>query len=90
MTEEMAKQFMGILSENIEVVEEEYVKTEGIPAESSEEKEEYYECPNCGSRINEEMSRCESCGVELVFKDDEDEKEEAEEGTAEEEEQTKT
>jgi N utilization substance protein A len=90
MTEEMAKQFMGILSENIEVVEEEYVKTEETPAESSEEEEEYYECPNCGSRISEEMNRCESCGVELVFKDDEDEKKEAEEGTAEEEEQTET
>lgn len=90
MTEEMAKQFMGILSENIEVVEEEYVKTEETPAESSEEEEEYYECPNCGSRISEEMNRCESCGVELVFKDDGDEKKEAEEGTAEEEEQTET
>ena len=85
MTEEMAKQFMGILSENIEVVEEEYVKREETPAESSEEEEEYYECPSCGSRITEEMSRCKSCGVELVFKDDEAEEEEAEE-----EEQTET
>jgi N utilization substance protein A len=88
MTEEMVKQFMGILSENIEVVEEEYVKTEETPAVSSEEDEEFYECPNCGSRITEEMRRCESCGVELVFKDDVAEKEEAEEGTAGEEEQT--
>lgn len=89
MTEEMAKQFMGILSENIEVVEEEYIKTEEAPAESGEEEEEYYECPNCGSRITEEMSRCESCGVELVFKDEEAEGEEVEEGTAEDEEAEK-
>lgn len=89
MTVEMAKQFMGILSENIEVVEEELIKTEEAPAESGEEEEEYYECPNCGSRITEEMSRCESCGVELVFKDEEAEGEEVEEGTAEEEEAEK-
>ena len=89
MTVEMAKQFMGILSENIVVVEEELIKTEEAPAESGEEEEEYYECPNCGSRITEEMSRCESCGVELVFKDEEAEGEEVEEGTAEEEEAEK-
>ncbi len=89
MTEEMAKQFMGILSENIEVVEEELIKTEEAPAESGEEEEGYYECPSCGSRITEEMSRCESCGVELVFKDEEAEGEEVEEGTAEEEEAEK-
>ena len=89
MTVEMAKQFMGVLSENIEVVEEELIKTEEAPAESGEEEEEYYECPNCGSRITEEMSRCESCGVELVFKDEEAEGEEVEEGTAEEEEAEK-
>ena len=72
MTKEMAQKFMGVLSENIEVVEEEYVKTEETPVETGEEEEEYYECPNCGSRITEEMKRCDSCGVELVFKDDEE------------------
>lgn len=77
MTEEMAKSFLAVLAENIEVVEEEFVKTEETPVESGEEEEEYYECPNCGSQISEEMSRCESCGVELVFQEDEDEEEEA-------------
>jgi len=91
MTDEMAKKFMAILAENIEVVEEELVKTEETPAETGEEKEEYYECPNCGSRITEEMSRCESCGVELVFQDDEGEDEEADgEEKTEEEEKTET
>jgi N utilization substance protein A len=77
MTEEMAKSFLAVLAENIEVVEEEFVKTEETPAETGEEEEEYYECPNCGSPITEEMSRCESCGVELVFQEDEDDEEEA-------------
>ena len=91
MTDEMAKKFMGVLAENIEVVEEEFVKTEEVPAETGEEEEEYYECPNCGSRITEEMSRCESCGVELVFKDDEGEEEKADgEEKTEEEEKTET
>jgi len=79
MTEEMAKQLLGTLSENIEVVEEEYVKTEEAGAEAGkEEVEEYYECPNCGARITESMSRCESCGVELVFKDEDENEEEHE------------
>ena len=73
MTEEMAKKLMGTLSESIEVVEEQMVKTEetGAPA-GEEEEEEYYECPNCGSRITENMTRCESCGVELVFQDEDE------------------
>jgi N utilization substance protein A len=79
MTEEMAKKLVGTLSENIEVVEEEVVKSEGTGATTGEEEEEeYYECPNCGARITESMSKCESCGVELVFKD-EDESESEEE-----------
>jgi N utilization substance protein A len=83
MTEEMAKKLMGTLSDNIEVVEEQMVKTEetSTPA-GEEEEEEYYECPNCGSRITENMTRCESCGVELVFKDeDEPESQEQEQET---------
>jgi N utilization substance protein A len=79
MTDEMAKQFLAVLAENIEVVEEEFVKTEETPPETGEEEEEFYECPNCGSKITEEMTRCESCGVELVFQDDENEDEESEE-----------
>ena len=91
MTEEMAKKFLAVLAENIEVVEEEFVKTEETPAETGDEEEEFYECPNCGSRITEEMSRCESCGVELVFQDDEDDEEEsAGEEAAVEEETTET
>jgi N utilization substance protein A len=91
MTEEMAKNLLAVLAENIEVVEEEFVKTEETPAETGDEEEEFYECPNCGSRITEEMSRCESCGVELVFQDDEDDEEEADgEEAAVEEETTET
>jgi N utilization substance protein A len=79
MTGEMAKQLMGTLSESIEVVEEEFVKTEESVVEAGEEDEEYYECPNCGAHITENMSRCESCGVELVFKDEDEDEEEADE-----------
>jgi N utilization substance protein A len=75
MTKEMAEQLLGILSENIEVVEEEFVKTEETPTDTGEE-EEYYECPNCGAHITENMDRCESCGVELVFKDEDEEEDE--------------
>ena len=91
MSEEMAKKFMAILAENIEVVEEEVVQTEETSAEKGEEEEEYYECPNCGSHITEEMSKCESCGVELVFQDDDGEEEEADgEERTEAEEKTET
>jgi N utilization substance protein A len=70
MTEEMAKKLLETISENIEVVEEEVVKTKEDTAGGEKVETEYYECPNCGGRITEEMSRCPSCGVELVFKEE--------------------
>ncbi len=73
MTKKMAEKLLAVLSENIEVVEEEFVKTEESQAEAEGEEEEFYECPNCGAKITEEMSKCEKCGVELVFKEDEEE-----------------
>jgi N utilization substance protein A len=73
LTKEMVGKLLGTLSENIEVVEEEFVKTEeGTNEGEEEEEEEYYECPNCGEKITEDMSKCASCGVELIFKDEDE------------------
>jgi N utilization substance protein A len=72
MTKKMAEKLLAVLSENIEVVEEEVVKTEESKAEAEGEEEEFYECPNCGAKITEEMNKCEKCGVELVFKEDDE------------------
>jgi N utilization substance protein A len=71
MTKEMAESLKKTLSESIEVVEEEVIQSEEPETEEGTEKEEYYECPNCGSRIDESMDRCTSCGVELVFQEEE-------------------
>jgi N utilization substance protein A len=71
MTEEMAKNLKKTLSDSIEVVEEEVIQSEEPETGEKAEDEEYYECPNCGSRIDETMDRCASCGVELVFQDEE-------------------
>lgn len=81
MTIEKAQNLLSTLSENIEVVEEEVVKEEVVKpeeaetdtAEHGEEELEYYECPNCSTRIEETMSQCPNCGVELVFKEEDEE-----------------
>jgi N utilization substance protein A len=76
MTIEKAQNLLNILSENIEVVEEEVVKPEEAEPTNREEgaeEVEYYECPNCSARIEENMSQCPNCGVELVFKEEDDE-----------------
>jgi len=69
MKEEMAKKLLATLSDNIEIVEEELVKTES----GGEVEEDYYECPSCGGKITEDMDKCPNCGVELIFKDEDDE-----------------
>jgi N utilization substance protein A len=69
--EEMADRIVKTISENVEVVEEEVIKTEEGELESDEITEiEYYECPNCGAKITEDMDKCTSCGVELEFKEE--------------------
>jgi predicted RNA-binding Zn-ribbon protein involved in translation (DUF1610 family) len=61
------------------------VKSDDSVMESSEDEEEkYYECPNCGARIDESMQQCASCGVELVFQEEDEEGVEAENTTEEE------
>jgi N utilization substance protein A len=73
MDMDMAGKIMNILSENVEVVKEEVIKTEGVELQSEGDTEmEYYECPNCGARIAEDMEKCKACGVELEFKDEEE------------------
>jgi N utilization substance protein A len=71
---EMAQRIVKTIKENVEVVEEEVVHEEQGEVKPEEAEEvEYYECPNCGGRITEDMERCPSCGVELEFKEEEDE-----------------
>ncbi|MCK4803489.1 MAG: KH domain-containing protein, partial [Spirochaetes bacterium] len=73
MDMDMAGKIMKLLSENVEVVKEEVIKTEGVELQSEGDTEvEYYECPNCGARIAEDMEKCKACGVELEFKDEEE------------------
>ncbi len=72
---EKADKLMETLSEIVEVVEEEEeVTTEEIEAGVAENEDvEYYECPNCGERITEDMNKCPSCGIELEFKEEDEE-----------------
>ncbi|UCB45493.1 MAG: transcription termination/antitermination protein NusA [Spirochaetota bacterium] len=79
MSKAMANKLVTTISKNIEIVEEEVVKTDEDTGEAVEDEgEKHYDCPNCGARITESMQMCPSCGVELEFKE-EDEEEKVEE-----------
>lgn len=58
-------EIINTLKELVTVVESDeagYETTEEVVEEI-----EVYECPNCGSTITEDMSKCPKCGVELAF-----------------------
>ncbi|KLI24153.1 transcription termination factor NusA [Brachyspira hyodysenteriae] len=57
---------MLVMKDVVEVVEasdDEYETT----SEEVVEEIEVYECPNCGSSITEDMTKCPKCGIELSF-----------------------
>jgi N utilization substance protein A len=64
-----------IISENIDVVEEDQYEDEEYEDESEpdEEEDEVYECPECGGDITLDMANCPKCGVGLSFEIEEDE-----------------
>ncbi len=47
--------------------------------DDEEEEEEYYECPECGCKITEDMTKCPNCGCEISFEDEDEEYEEEDE-----------
>ncbi|WP_157151918.1 transcription termination factor NusA [Brachyspira sp. SAP_772] len=66
LDEETVNNIIDILKEVVSVVEESDENYEGI-AEEVVEEIEVYECPNCGSSITEDMTKCPKCGIELSF-----------------------
>jgi len=65
LDKEIVDNIINTLKEVVTVVEsdeEGYETTEEVVEEI-----EVYECPNCGSTITEDMTKCPKCGVELAF-----------------------
>ena len=46
---------------------------------TGEEDEDFYECPECGSKITVNMTNCPNCGVGLSFEDEDEDEDEDEE-----------
>lgn len=65
-----------VLSESVDIVEnEETLAIEETAAEAADEEEgiEVYECPECGHEITADMTSCPNCGVGLSFEYEEEE-----------------
>ena len=82
----------SIIEENVEIVEDDLEPMEEESgSEELDEDKEYYECPECGKPITEDMERCPNCGVELSFEEEDEDtaEEEGEEETDDSEEEDK-
>ncbi len=84
-TEEDIKNIETIISENVDIVEEEELEEEEFFEEQEEEKdeeespeEETYECPECGAPITIDMTSCPACGIGLRFEEEEPDNEDGE------------
>ena len=66
LEKDVVDNLMLVMKDVVEVVEasdDEYETT----SEEVVEEIEVYECPNCGSSITEDMTKCPKCGLELSF-----------------------
>ena len=87
LSQEDIKTLKGIISENVDIVEEAEIsrlndKEEEIfdepEQEESDDEGEDYECPECGKSITLEITNCPHCGVGISFEFEEEESEETE------------
>ena len=83
ITEDDVETISKIIEDNVEIVEseDELEQTEDVKEEEESEEtgeEDTFECPECGSPINMQMTVCPNCGVGLSFEIEEIEQEEQE------------
>lgn len=58
--------------ESEEKPEDQDENTDSVQENIGDEDEDFYECPECGSKITVNMTNCPNCGVGLSFEDEED------------------
>lgn len=83
-TDEMADYLKNFIDDNFEVIVEEDDTEKVAENGTVEDGVLYYQCPNCGANITEDETFCKSCGVEIVFEEEEEEEEVDEETISEE------
>ncbi|HOV39880.1 MAG TPA: transcription termination factor NusA [Spirochaetales bacterium] len=66
----------SILSETIEIVQEQGETAKSEEAAEATEEQETYECPECGAPVTLDMASCPNCGVGLSFEVEEEEQQE--------------
>lgn len=69
--EQVASEIIADEDEQIDDEEEQFVGDSD--GSKDEEDSDYYECPECGNSITDNMSTCPNCGVELSFQEEDDE-----------------
>lgn len=76
VTEEDIKHIHAILTENIQILEDDTEQEEETASEEETTDEEEYQCPECNGGIDSTMTACPHCGIGLSFEEEEEENEE--------------
>lgn len=77
VTKEALDKINSLINDNVEFVEDETEEsavqdsTSTKNEDNAQEEEEYF-CPECGTKITLDMTRCPNCGVEFEFTEDEE------------------
>lgn len=77
VTKEALDKINSLINDNVEFVEDETEESAvqdsaSTKNEDNAQEEEEYFCPECGTKITLDMTRCPNCGVEFEFTEDEE------------------
>jgi len=70
LSKEQIENVFGIIRNYVEIVDDDATEQSDVSTDDNSSEEEELVCPECGTKITLDMTKCPNCGVEFEFEDE--------------------